>query len=225
MATISLPAVREPRPRRRFRYPAANLALLPAAVDRGRRLSRLHAVDGAAVLHQLEAAAQARLRRAGSIPAPVRERALHRLGREHRRVRRAVLRRAPWSLGFLLAVFIDQRVRGEAPFRTIFLFPYSMSFVVTGPRLAVVPQPDARAGEAGPRPGLRELHLRLDREPADGDLHAGDRRPVARLRAGHGDPARRPARHRRRPVEGRRASTASRPGGSTSRSCCRCSGR
>jgi glucose/mannose transport system permease protein len=35
-------------------------------------------------------------------------------------------------LGFLLAVFIDQRVRGEAVFRTIFLYPYSMSFVVTG---------------------------------------------------------------------------------------------
>ena len=34
--------------------------------------------------------------------------------------------------GFLLAVFIDQRVRAESAFRTIFLFPYSMSFVVTG---------------------------------------------------------------------------------------------
>src|SRR5690606_35019551 len=35
-------------------------------------------------------------------------------------------------LGFLLAVLIDQRVRGEGAFRTVFLFPYSMSFVVTG---------------------------------------------------------------------------------------------
>jgi glucose/mannose transport system permease protein len=35
-------------------------------------------------------------------------------------------------LGFLLAVFIDQRVRGEAVFRTVFLYPSSMSFVVTG---------------------------------------------------------------------------------------------
>lgn len=34
--------------------------------------------------------------------------------------------------GFLLAVFIDQRVRGEAVFRTMFLYPYAMSFVVTG---------------------------------------------------------------------------------------------
>lgn len=35
-------------------------------------------------------------------------------------------------LGFLLAVFIDQHVRMESAFRTIFLYPYSMSFVVTG---------------------------------------------------------------------------------------------
>ncbi|MBA5777121.1 sugar ABC transporter permease [Stappia sp. F7233] len=35
-------------------------------------------------------------------------------------------------LGFLLAVFIDQKVRSEAAFRTIFLYPYAMSFVVTG---------------------------------------------------------------------------------------------
>ncbi len=35
-------------------------------------------------------------------------------------------------LGFLLAVFIDQRVRLEGLFRTIFLYPYAMSFIVTG---------------------------------------------------------------------------------------------
>ena len=36
------------------------------------------------------------------------------------------------ALGFLLAVFIDQKVRGEGIFRTIFLYPYAMSFIVTG---------------------------------------------------------------------------------------------
>lgn len=35
-------------------------------------------------------------------------------------------------LGFLLAVFIDQRVRGESALRTIFLYPYAMSFIATG---------------------------------------------------------------------------------------------
>jgi glucose/mannose transport system permease protein len=35
-------------------------------------------------------------------------------------------------LGFLLAVFIDQKIRGESLFRTIFLYPFAMSMVVTG---------------------------------------------------------------------------------------------
>jgi glucose/mannose transport system permease protein len=35
-------------------------------------------------------------------------------------------------LGTLLAVLIDQKVKGEGVFRTIFLYPLSMSFIVTG---------------------------------------------------------------------------------------------
>jgi len=35
-------------------------------------------------------------------------------------------------IGFLLAIFIDQKVRGESVLRTIFLYPYAMSFVATG---------------------------------------------------------------------------------------------
>lgn len=35
-------------------------------------------------------------------------------------------------LGFLLAVLIDQDVRAEGALRTIFLYPYAMSFVATG---------------------------------------------------------------------------------------------
>ncbi|HMR31742.1 MAG TPA: sugar ABC transporter permease [Geminicoccaceae bacterium] len=35
-------------------------------------------------------------------------------------------------LGFLLAVFIDQRVRAEGVFRTVFLYPHALSFIVTG---------------------------------------------------------------------------------------------
>ncbi len=35
-------------------------------------------------------------------------------------------------LGFLLAVFIDQQVRGEGVFRTVFLYPHAMSFIITG---------------------------------------------------------------------------------------------
>lgn len=36
------------------------------------------------------------------------------------------------AIGFLLAVFIDQKVMAEGALRTIFLYPYAMSFVATG---------------------------------------------------------------------------------------------
>ncbi len=36
------------------------------------------------------------------------------------------------ALGFLLAALLDQKIRGENLFRTIFLYPYALSFVVTG---------------------------------------------------------------------------------------------
>jgi glucose/mannose transport system permease protein len=36
------------------------------------------------------------------------------------------------ALGLLLAILIDQKIRGESIFRTIFLFPMALSFVVTG---------------------------------------------------------------------------------------------
>jgi glucose/mannose transport system permease protein len=35
-------------------------------------------------------------------------------------------------LGLLLAIFLDHKPRGESVFRTIFLFPFSLSFIVTG---------------------------------------------------------------------------------------------
>ena len=35
-------------------------------------------------------------------------------------------------IGFLLAVFIDQKIAGEGLLRTVFLYPYAMSFVATG---------------------------------------------------------------------------------------------
>lgn len=36
------------------------------------------------------------------------------------------------GIGFLLAALLDQKIRGESVFRTIFLYPYALSFVVTG---------------------------------------------------------------------------------------------
>jgi len=39
---------------------------------------------------------------------------------------------ASLAVGFLLAVAIDQKVRAEDTLRSVFLYPYAMSFVVTG---------------------------------------------------------------------------------------------
>jgi len=36
------------------------------------------------------------------------------------------------TFGYLLAVFIDQRIRQEDVFRTVFLYPFAMSLIVTG---------------------------------------------------------------------------------------------
>lgn len=36
------------------------------------------------------------------------------------------------SLGFLIAVLMDQKIRAEGVFRTIFLYPFALSFIVTG---------------------------------------------------------------------------------------------
>ncbi len=35
-------------------------------------------------------------------------------------------------IGFLLAVLMDQKIRGEGVFRTIYLYPFALSFIVTG---------------------------------------------------------------------------------------------
>ena len=34
--------------------------------------------------------------------------------------------------GFVLAALLDRKIRGEAVFRTIFLYPFALSFIVTG---------------------------------------------------------------------------------------------
>ncbi|MBC7263724.1 MAG: sugar ABC transporter permease [Chloroflexi bacterium] len=36
------------------------------------------------------------------------------------------------AIGFLLAVLLDQRIRGEGFFRSVYLFPMAISFIVTG---------------------------------------------------------------------------------------------
>ena len=46
------------------------------------------------------------------------------------------------SLGFLLAVMMDQKIRLEGMFRTIFLYPFALSFIVTGHVWAWIMSPE-----------------------------------------------------------------------------------
>lgn len=59
---------------------------------------------------------------------------------------------AAMVIGFLQAVFIDQKVRGEGALRTAFLYPYAMSFVATGLVWQWVLNPDS-----GLQNALRQL--------------------------------------------------------------------
>ena len=45
--------------------------------------------------------------------------------------------------GFLLAALLDQRIKGEAIFRTIYIFPFAVSAIVTGVAWRWVMRPDA----------------------------------------------------------------------------------
>ena len=131
MATISLPATGRARPRRIFRYPAAALALLPAAVIvvvayLGCLLwtARL-SFSSSKLLPKLDFVGFAQYQRLFA-----NERFL--VSIENILVFGVLYLLGALVIGFLLAVFIDQRVRAEPAFRSIYLFPYSMSFVVTG---------------------------------------------------------------------------------------------
>jgi glucose/mannose transport system permease protein len=66
---------------------------------------------------------------------------------------------ASMVLGFLLAVFIDQNLTGEGVLRTIFLYPYAMSFIATGLVWQWILSPDAGAGAALRALGLTRVRL------------------------------------------------------------------
>lgn len=62
-------------------------------------------------------------------------------------------------IGFLLAVFIDQNVTGEGVLRTVFLYPYAMSFVATGLVWQWMLTPGGGIGEALRRFGMSGFEL------------------------------------------------------------------
>lgn len=56
------------------------------------------------------------------------------------------------SLGFLLAVMMDQKIRLEGVFRTVYLYPFALSFIVTGHVWAWIMSP-----EYGMQAAMRQL--------------------------------------------------------------------
>ena len=56
------------------------------------------------------------------------------------------------TVGFLLAVFMDQKIRLEGMFRTIYLYPFALSFIVTGHVWAWIMSP-----EYGLQTAIRQL--------------------------------------------------------------------
>jgi glucose/mannose transport system permease protein len=60
-------------------------------------------------------------------------------------------------IGFLLAVFIDQKVKAEGVFRTVFLYPYAMSFVATGLVWQWVLNPEAGLQQAVRQMGFADF--------------------------------------------------------------------
>jgi glucose/mannose transport system permease protein len=68
-------------------------------------------------------------------------------------------------VGFLLAVFLDQRIRGEAVFRTIFLLPFAVSAVVTGVAWRWLMNPDSGINLLFKIVGLGFIHSRWFTDP------------------------------------------------------------
>jgi glucose/mannose transport system permease protein len=63
------------------------------------------------------------------------------------------------GLGLGLAILLDQRVRGEAFFRTVFLFPFALAFIVTGTIWRWMLQPQGGVNALPQLVGLPRLEL------------------------------------------------------------------
>ena len=63
-------------------------------------------------------------------------------------------------IGFVLAALLDQKIRFEDAFRTIFLYPFALSFIVTGLVWQWILNPDFGIQHVVREPRLGELHLR-----------------------------------------------------------------
>ena len=97
------------------------------------------------------------------------------------------------GIGFLLATLMDQKIRFENTFRTIFLYPFALSFIVTGVIWQWILNPTLGIQHIVRSLGWTSFNF----DPLyNSDLRHSDCRAVAGNRAGHVPAAGRSARHR-----------------------------
>ena len=83
------------------------------------------------------------------------------------------------ALGLGFAILIDQQIRAEGAFRSIFLYPMALSFIVTGTAWKWLLDPGVGPRAHDHETGLGELRVRLDQGRRPGDLLRRHRRGVA----------------------------------------------
>ncbi len=110
-----------------------------------------------------------------------------------------------WRLlvGLALAIAIDQRVRGEALWRTIFLYPLAVSFVVTGAVWRWIYSPDVGIEHFVRGFGWTRFHFPPDHRPRSRDLRHHRHRRLAILGIRDGAVSRGAALGRSRSRQGR----------------------
>ena len=78
---------------------------------------------------------------------------------------------------------MDQKIRFENTFRTIYLYPFALSLIVTGLVWQWILNPAFGLQKSIRELGWESFSFDLDRQPGDGRLHAGDRRRSGRAPA------------------------------------------
>jgi glucose/mannose transport system permease protein len=129
--------------------------------------------------------------------------ALADLDREPLHLRRAVADLL-LVIGFLLAALMDQKIRFENTFRTIFLYPFALSFIVTGLVWQWILNPGIRRAAVVRGLGWESFTFDPLYDQRYRHLRHPDRRPLAGHGPCHVPDAGRPARHRRGHLEGAR---------------------
>jgi glucose/mannose transport system permease protein len=88
-------------------------------------------------------------------------------------------------IGFVLAALLDQKIRFENTFRTIILYPFALSFIVTGLVWQWILNPDFGIQHVIRAARMGKLLLRSALQPGDRHLWHSHRRALAGHRSDH----------------------------------------